>query len=114
MFYTQGKGEFDADEARETLRITREVSEKLFRFAFDLARQRKADGRGEGRVTCVDKANVFRAFAFFRSIFDAEAAAFPDIITDHAYVDAIALEIVQPPVELRRAGDGEHVRRHSL
>ncbi|MEL7181256.1 MAG: isocitrate/isopropylmalate family dehydrogenase, partial [Pseudomonadota bacterium] len=85
------------DEARETLLITRDISEKLFRFSFDLAQNRKAAGRGKGRVTCVDKANVFRAFAFFREMFDAEAAKHPDLIADHAYVDATALWMVQKP-----------------
>ncbi|NOC85890.1 MULTISPECIES: isocitrate/isopropylmalate dehydrogenase family protein [unclassified Ruegeria] len=99
LFFTQGTGEVTEDEARETLLITREVSEKLFRFAFDLANNRKASGRGPGRVTCVDKANVFRAFAFFRSIFDAEAARHPDLQADHAYVDATALWMVQKPWE---------------
>ncbi len=97
LFYTQGCGEVEANEARETLRITREVSEKLFRFAFDLAGQRRTQGSGPGHVTCVDKANVFRAFAFFREIFDAEAARHPDITNDHAYVDATALWMVQRP-----------------
>jgi 3-isopropylmalate dehydrogenase len=97
LFYTQGTGEVTENEARETLRITRDVSEKLFRFAFDLAQSRKAAGRGPGRVTCVDKANVFRAFAFFRGIFDQEAKAWPDLIADHAYVDATALWMVQKP-----------------
>ena len=97
LFYSQGKGEVTKDEARETLLITRDISEKLFRFAFDLAANRKESGRGPGRVTCVDKANVFRAFAFFRGIFDAEAAIHPDIQADHAYVDATALWMVQKP-----------------
>ncbi|WP_171210216.1 MULTISPECIES: isocitrate/isopropylmalate dehydrogenase family protein [unclassified Ruegeria] len=97
LFFTQGSGEVSQDEARETLRITREVSENLFRFAFDLAKTRKAAGRGPGRVTCVDKANVFRAFAFFRELFDAEAKNHPDLIADHAYVDATALWMVQKP-----------------
>lgn len=97
LFHTQGRGEVTRDEARETLLITREVSEKLFRFAFELAKTRKASGRGPGRVTCVDKANVFRAFAFFRSIFEAEATNYPDVQTDHAYVDAMALWMVQKP-----------------
>ncbi|MEL6450655.1 MAG: isocitrate/isopropylmalate family dehydrogenase [Pseudomonadota bacterium] len=97
LFYTQGRGEVEADEARETLRITREISEPLFRFAFDLARTRKAAGRGPGKVTCVDKANVFRAFAFFREMFDAEAAKHPEIVADHAYVDATALWMVEKP-----------------
>ncbi len=99
LFYSMGRGEVTKDEARETLRITRAVSEKLFRFAFDLARTRaEALGR-PGRVTCIDKANVFRAFAFFREIFDGEAAKYPDVTADHAYVDAMALWMVQKPWE---------------
>lgn len=97
LFHSQGNGSVTDSEARETLLITRDVSEKLFSFAFELARNRKANGRGKGRVTCVDKANVFRAFAFFRSIFDETAAAFQDIQADHAYVDATALWMVQKP-----------------
>tara|TARA_R110002124_G_scaffold39583_5_gene125117 strand:+ start:3593 stop:4729 length:1137 start_codon:yes stop_codon:yes gene_type:complete len=99
LFHTQGRGEVSATEARETLLITRDISEKLFRFAFALARTRKENGRGRGRVTCVDKANVFRAFAFFRQIFDEEAKKHPDLSADHAYVDATALWMVQKPWE---------------
>ena len=97
LFYSQGSGEVTQDEARETLLITRDISEKLFRFAFNLAGERKAKGHGTGRVTCVDKANVFRAFAFFRDIFDGIAKDFPDLVADHAYVDATALWMVQKP-----------------
>lgn len=97
LFHTQGCGEVTKNEARETLLITREISEKLFRFAFDLANTRKSAGRGPGKVTCVDKANVFRAFAFFREMFDAEAEKHPHLIADHAYVDATALWMVQKP-----------------
>jgi len=97
LFYSRDKGEvIDVVEARETLRITRATSEKLFDFAFDLARRRKAEG-GKGLVTCVDKANVFRAYAFFRKIFDERAAANPDITAGHAYVDAQALDLVRRP-----------------
>ncbi len=99
LFHTQGRGEVTHDEARETLLITRDISEKLFRFTFELARNRKKAGRGPGKVTCVDKANVFRAFAFFREIFDAEAALHPDLVADHAYVDATALWMVLKPWE---------------
>ncbi|WP_223420829.1 isocitrate/isopropylmalate dehydrogenase family protein [Tateyamaria pelophila] len=99
LFYTQGCGEVEADEARETLRITRAISEPLFRFAFDLAKARQTSGRSPGKVTCVDKANVFRAFAFFREMFDAEAARHPEIEATHAYVDATALWMVEKPWE---------------
>ena len=100
LFHTQGTGEVKENEARETLLITRAVCEKLFAFAFNMAQDRKAQGRGPGRVTCVDKANVFRAFAFFRQLFDEEAAKHDGITADHAYVDATALWMVQKPWEL--------------
>ena len=97
LFASQGHGIVEGDrEARDTLVITRKVSERLFDFAFDLARRRRADGK-PGIVTCVDKANVFRSFAFFRGIFDERAAAHPDIAARHAYVDATALTMVRNP-----------------
>jgi 3-isopropylmalate dehydrogenase len=98
LFHSQGTRDVRDDaEAYETLKITRKTSEKLFRFAFTLAEARKTAGRGNGRVTCVDKANVFAAFAFFRKIFDEEAARHPDLTSDYAYVDATALWMVEKP-----------------
>lgn len=97
LFASHGKGRvLDDREARDTMVITREVSEKLFDFSFALARKRKAAGY-EGRVTCIDKANVFTSFAFFRSIFDQRAALNTDMIADYAYVDAMALNLVRNP-----------------
>jgi 3-isopropylmalate dehydrogenase len=97
LFASRGIGHVEDDRiARETLVITRDTSERLFDFAFDLARRRKAKGR-PGRVTCVDKANVFVAMAFFRKIFDERAAGFPDIQADHHYVDATALDLLRKP-----------------
>ncbi len=86
------------DEVQDILRITRPTTEKLHDFAFRLAAKRKARG-GKGRVTCVDKANVFRSMAFFRKIFDERAANFPDIACDHNYVDATALDLIRKPWE---------------
>ncbi len=84
------------DEVRETLRITRSTTEKLHDFAFRLAERRKARG-GKGRVTCVDKANVFRSMAFFRKIFDERAARFPGVERSYNYVDAQALDLIRRP-----------------
>ena len=86
------------DAVLDTMRITRRTSERLFDFAFALARQRKAQGR-PGRVTCVDKANVLPSMAFFRSIFLERAARHPDLTADCAYVDATALRLVRSPWE---------------
>ena len=100
LFFTQGKGEVEENEARETLRITRNISEKLFNFAFKLAEARKTLNQGKGDVICVDKANMFRAFAFFREIFEKEAKNHSDITASSAYVDLMALWMVQKPWEL--------------
>jgi 3-isopropylmalate dehydrogenase len=97
LFASRGKGiVIDDREARDTLVITRDVSERLFNFSFELARTRRGQGR-PGLVTCVDKANVFTSFAFFRKIFDECAARNPDIAADRAYVDATALYMLKRP-----------------
>ena len=102
LFYTAAvhnrSPKTNSDEARETLRITRSVTERLTHFAFKLAQRRKAKN-GSAHLTCVDKANVFQAFAFFRSIFDEVAASYPDINKNYAYVDAQALDLVKKPWE---------------
>jgi len=97
LFASHGKGVVEGDaQARETLVITRDTSERLFDFSFQLAQRRKQRG-APGRVTCVDKANVFAAFAFFRGIFNETAARYDDIETECAYVDASALNFVRRP-----------------
>ena len=99
LFAPSEKGTLSETEARETLLITRKISEKLFDFAFRLAESRKAQGR-PGKVTCVDKANVFAAFWFFREIFKERAKAFPHIVADSAYVDAFAMTMAQKPLSI--------------
>ena len=99
LFASLGKGIIEDDcVATETLVITRNVCEPLFDEAFRLARQRQKKGTG-GKVTCVDKSNVFKAMAFFRKIFDERAALNSDIIADYSYVDAAALDLVRKPWE---------------
>jgi 3-isopropylmalate dehydrogenase len=96
LFASMGKGVVTHDEARETLVITRKTSERLFDFSLRLAERRKARGR-QGLLTCVDKANAFKAYAFFRDIFDERAKKFPNVKTDHVYVDACAAMMVRRP-----------------
>lgn len=84
------------DEVRDTLRISRATTQKLHHFGFRLAEKRKARGR-PGRLTCVDKANVFASMAFFRKIFKEVAAEYPQVETGYAYVDAQALDLIRRP-----------------
>ena len=85
-------------EVQDVMKITRATTEKLHDFAFKLARQRKKKGK-LGKVTCVDKANVFRSQAFFRKIFDEIKIKFKDIDAEHCYVDAMALNLIRNPWE---------------
>jgi 3-isopropylmalate dehydrogenase len=96
LFASMGKGIVTGTEARETLVITRKASERLFEFSFRLAERRKARGK-PGALTCVDKANVFKAFAFFREIFDEAAKRHPEVRTDRLYVDACSALLVKRP-----------------
>ena len=96
LFASMGKGVVTDTEARETLLITRKTSERLFDFSFRLAQRRKARG-APGRLACVDKANAFKAYAFFRKIFDECAARYPDVATDRIYVDACSAMLVRRP-----------------
>ena len=96
LFASMGKGVVTHDDARETLVITRKTSERLFEFSFRLAERRKKRGRPSG-LTCVDKANVFKAFAFFREMFDEAARRHPDVKTDRLYVDACSAMLVKRP-----------------
>ena len=84
------------DAVYDTMRITRATCERLFDFAFALARKRSR-GTRRGRVTCVDKANVLPAMAFFREVFHERAAWHSDVDVECAYVDATALRLVRAP-----------------
>ena len=97
LFHSRGKGLVTEELAEETLRITRATTEKLARFSFRLAERRAAQRGRAGQVTLVDKANVFRAFAFMRGVFDGVAKEFPGIGSGHHYVDAMALDLVRRP-----------------
>jgi len=96
LFASMGKGVVTETEARETLLITRKTCERLFDFSFRLAQRRKARG-APGRLACVDKANAFKAYAFFRKIFDECAARYPGVDTDRIYVDACSAMLVRRP-----------------
>jgi 3-isopropylmalate dehydrogenase len=97
LFFSKDKGLVTPDMAEETLRMTRGTSLRLARMSFELAGQRAARLGRPGRVTLVDKANVFRAFAWLRQIFGEVATEYPDVRHDAAYVDAMALDMIRRP-----------------
>lgn len=98
MFASRDKGVIvDDATARDTMVITRGVTEGLSHFAFKLARRRSEQRGRKGLVTLVDKANVFRAFAFMRKVYYEVAESYPDIEARHHYIDAMALDLVRRP-----------------
>jgi len=72
---------------------TRAGTERVIRYAFDLARRR---GK-EKRVTLVDKANAIRPMDLWTRAFGEVAKEYPDLTTDHAYIDAACMWMVKNP-----------------
>ena len=61
---------------------------RLFDFAVDLTRRRKAAGHA-GRLTLIDKSNVLKSMAFFREVFDQRLAPMA--------ISAVTMSMSTPP-----------------
>jgi 3-isopropylmalate dehydrogenase len=97
-YFSRGRGEVTPEGVRDMIVITRAGTERIVRFAFELARARRGAPRsGRKRVTCVDKSNVLRSFALFRQVFTEVGEAYPDIEKDYLYADAAAQALVLWP-----------------
>ena len=95
--------ELRGELATDTMVITRGGTERIVDYAFQLAQERQVTRKSDGnsdyspKVTCVDKANIFRSMAFFRRVYDKVAESYNDIVSEYAYVDAMAQYLVQRP-----------------
>ena len=78
----------------ESLRvITEKGSERIVRFAFEIARE-----RGRKKVTAVHKANILKlSDGLFLEVARRVARDFPDIEFDESIVDATAMRLVLDP-----------------
>jgi len=72
---------------------TRAGTERVIRYAFDLARRRAK----EKKVTLVDKANAIRPMDLWTRVFGEVSKDYPDLKTDHAYIDAACMWMVKNP-----------------
>ena len=98
MYLSRGKGVGTDQAMSDTMLITKKGSERVTRYAFELARRRNgALSDGKHRVTCVDKSNVLASHAFFRRVFDEVGEAYPDIEREYVYADAAAEALVMRP-----------------
>ncbi|HEY6237973.1 MAG TPA: isocitrate/isopropylmalate family dehydrogenase, partial [Thermoplasmata archaeon] len=80
--------------AAETVNvITRKASDRIIRFAFELARREKRK-----RVTAVHKANIMKTTgALFQTAFRAIAPEYPEIIADERLIDNMCMQLAKKP-----------------
>ncbi|NOT57210.1 MAG: isocitrate/isopropylmalate dehydrogenase family protein [Deltaproteobacteria bacterium] len=98
IYFSRGQGEVTPEGVKDTIVTTRAGTERIVRFAFELARTRAgAPQDGVKRVTCLDKSNVLRSFALFRQIFLEIGEQYPDIEKQCLYADAAAQALVLWP-----------------
>ncbi|HTL15175.1 MAG TPA: isocitrate dehydrogenase [Thermomonas sp.] len=83
----------DGETATLTQRVTRRGSERIVRYAFELARR-----TGRRKVTVVHKANILKSTSglFLRTAREV-AQQYPDIECDEIIVDACCMKLVMQP-----------------
>jgi 3-isopropylmalate dehydrogenase len=104
LYASRGGGAAVGDKvATDTLIITAAGADRIIRFAFDYALANPPLS-GPPLVTCVDKANVLRSYAFFRSRFDALARDYSlRVKTERVYVDAFCAQMALRPTSIHVA-----------
>jgi 3-isopropylmalate dehydrogenase len=76
---------------------TRKGVERIQRYAFELAGQRRQVGY-RGRLTMVDKSNaLYHAHDLWQRVFALQRQRHPDIEAEHLFVDAAAMQLVKDP-----------------
>ena len=87
-----GKGRVEGDtHVAEEINTGKGV-ERIIRAAFAWA-----TAHGKTRVTMSDKSNAVPAHRIWQEKFKAVASEYSKIVTEHRYVDALALELVREP-----------------
>jgi 3-isopropylmalate dehydrogenase len=78
---------------------TRKGVERIIRYAFEFCTSnRKLDGSPRRRVLMCDKSNAMsHAGGLWQRVFKEVAAGYPQIETQHMYVDALAMQMVRDP-----------------
>jgi len=82
--------------AAETVAIvTRKASDRIIRFAFELARREHRH-----RVTAVHKANIMKTTGgLFQTAFREIAPKYPDILADERLIDNMCMQLAKKPEE---------------
>jgi isocitrate/isopropylmalate dehydrogenase len=85
--------------AVDTRVVTRATSERVIRYAFELARrrQRGAPRDGRRRLSCISKSNVLWGCRLFTEVFREVAMEYADIETEETLLDAFTVQLVTEP-----------------
>ena len=86
------KGTPDEVATQEML-STRKGVERCVRYAFEVARKRNK----KKRLMLIDKANALRSQDLWTRTFAEVAKEYPDIETEHAYIDAACMYLIEQP-----------------
>jgi 3-isopropylmalate dehydrogenase len=87
-----GRGRSAGDEHVAEEVNTGKGVERIIRAAFEWART-----HGRTRVTMSDKSNAIPTHRVWQDRFKAIAREYPNVVAEHRYVDALALELVREP-----------------
>ncbi len=83
----------DGASAVDTMAYTEAEIERIARYAFEIARDRRK------HVTSVDKANVLSCSRLWRRVVDRVHADYPDVELRHILVDACSMSLIRNPRE---------------
>ena len=88
--------------------ISRKGSERVIRYAFELARR-----EGRRKVTCATKANIMKLTeGLFKAVFEELSPEYPEIAAEHLIIDNVAHQIRQGPGPVRHRRHDQPQRRH--
>jgi len=75
--------------------VSRRGSEKIIRYAFELARR-----EGRRKVTCATKANILKLTeGLFKRVFEELAPEYPEIEAQHLIIDNVAHQMAKDPAQ---------------
>ena len=89
-FGEKGRNE-TRDEAYDTSTYTKKGIQRIAKYAFELARERKKE------LTLVDKANVLETSRLWRETVQAMESEYPDVTVTYMFVDNAAMQIIKNP-----------------
>jgi len=91
--YTGIEYEVNKDVTQAVRVITRQATERVIKYAFDLARS-----QGRKKVTVFHKSNIMKVTdGLFTSVAEDIAKDYPDILCDYLIIDAACMKLVTNP-----------------